>query len=173
MSWSLYNIGFIILFILIFLILLDIIFNFIKKYKLRHKVYEKLDSLCNNKLSKLTVCKNKPMDYILEIKNNIYLIKLLPNFKNNELIIYSENKILFRNQKGISKNINLDELRNFKYEAPTKKVVKKLVIIFPDCLNMVNYKTEFDIEYIHDELEVYGLYFMSANNLLSKEDLVG
>lgn len=167
---NLYFIPLILIGLIIFLILLDVVFIFVKRYKKRMAVYEKLVSFCSNKLSKITICKDKPMDYILEVKNNIYLVKLLSNFKGYELIVDLD-KISFRNKKGVLKKINLNDLKNYNYDIQSKKNIKKIVVIYPDCLNMVNYKTQYDIEYIHDELEINGLYFISASNLLDKEDM--
>lgn len=168
---ELYYIPLYILAFIFLMIILDFIFIIYKHYKIKKDIENKLNKFCNNRLSSLTIVKNKSYEYILELKTSVYLIKLIPNYRQKELIVYSKDGWYFRSKNGLLKTLDLKEFMDEEYEVSNHKKLKKLLVIYPECLNMVHYNGEYDIEIIFDELELYGLYTITSSALLNKEEI--
>lgn len=107
---------------------------------------------------------------MFETEKELYLIKVLNINVKQELIITNSHKW------GINKNI-----KNFKrstapffvplvpeflnYESPSKKLVKKVALINPNCHNIVKYLNESDAITVNHEKPIDGVYFVKYNNL--------
>lgn len=156
--------------LIVLLIILEIVLFFRKKYTFKLKIEKRLRSFCTNKFTKLDVVKDMPFDYRLDMKTNVYLIKLIPNFKLKELIVYDSDKFMFKNKNGKIKSIDLKDIKEYKEEGNTFNKVVKLLVIYPDCLSMIHYKNQYEIEYIYRDTELYGFNVITANYLFNNED---
>ncbi len=162
--------------LVIFLILIcvSIITIYILKILNKRRLEHFLKKLADNENYSFTKVKDMPYDYRLELKYNIYYIKLLYIPNNNDLIIKDKDDWFIRNtqKKKFIKLKNISKMIDFKVENERLKNSVKLFIIYPSYGNIIKYLNLYESEFVYPENDVYSTRIILAKDIYEDSDLL-
>ncbi len=162
------------------IVLVLIIYAVIKatmKKKAKLKVCNLLEEIANEyktSSGKLIKEKNKPYDYYLETVSNIYYIKVIYNYSCYEISINSKYKWQYRKDiydEKIRFIEGITDFVNMKFQSQ-KKEVKKICLIYPNSRSLLYYINESDIAFVNAEEPLYGINFVTYEQLLANHDYI-
>ncbi len=158
-----------------------IILSFRKNYKIKQmytNVWNQLENIINLRKLKdsttLKISEDKAYDFYLESRTHIYYIKVVPNFKNDEICVNNKTKWqIIRNMTNANLFVeNIDGLMNLDISYPTKKIIRKLYIIYPNANVLLKYINECEIVFIYPDTDVYGCNVITYQNLIEHPECI-
>ena len=123
----------------------------------------------------LKLALKKEYDFYFESRTHIYYIKVVPNFKNYEISVNNKTRwqIIDRKNDGKLKYVeNISELMNYNITFASKKIVKKLYIIYPNAISLVKYINECELAFIYPDTDVYGCNIITYQNLKEHPEII-
>ncbi len=157
------------------IVIILLFFHSIKKKRIFDKmnfdINEALNQLVNQNNNKYSYVRftNEPYDYILTSTKYQYYIKIIPNFKNEDICINSALKwnlgksLATENKREVKINEDLIRL-DLKKEKNGKKP-RKLFIIYPDAKSLIMIVNECEYEFVTSDTDVYGSHIITYNDL--------
>ncbi len=162
--------------VLVLFIAVIIVIGIVKKKKMYFNVEQTLKKYVVNDLFSLKVVRNSCYDYILDIKNAIYYIKVIPHFSNDEICVNNRIKWQIRNgsfDDSVRMVDGIEPLMNMPMNEDNKnKKMKKLYIVYPSARVLLKYINECEMEFIYPDTDVYGANIVNYSQLLSEENII-
>lgn len=116
----------------------------------------------------------REFDYIFETYRFKYLIKVVPNFNNQEITVNNSVKWQLRKSfrdESLRYVNGIEPLMRLDIQNDTKKV-KKLYIVYPNARSLLKYINECEMEFVHSDTDVYGTNIITYVNLDKNRDLL-
>lgn len=158
-------------------ILLYVIFGIIKLCKIRQmykEVHSKLLLHAKDKEMVVTKVNTYGFNYLVEEKNKLTYIKVIPNLNNYEINI--NNKYMWQIRKSYNdKDLHFVDGIETPIRANiknTNKTVEKLFIIYPNCSQLMIALNECEYAFVTENTDVYGfkvLTYAQFKHLIEKE----
>ena len=148
----------------------------------RHqKMYENiLNLLANiakeNKIInyKLRRVKRKPYDIYYETITHIYNIKVLANYKNQELFLKDKTNWQFIDHVEDLKHteIKIAEFINLDSKNQGKKDIIKMILIYPNAKAIISFINQCELNFVYDDKEIYGTKIVTYENLYNRHNII-
>lgn len=125
-------------------------------------------------VANLELVKNKPFDILFETRGNIYLVKMISNYSNNEICINSALKWQIRaNAMDNSMRMleGIEGLMTMKAKD-IKKKIRKVFVVYPNAHSLLKYINECEMIFVEPETDVYGATVVTYNKLLENNSSV-
>lgn len=116
----------------------------------------------------------REFDYVFETYRFKYLIKVVPNFNNQEITVNNSVKWQLRKSfrdESIRYVNGIEPLMRLDVQNDTK-IVKKLYIVYPNARSLLKYINECEMEFVHSDTDVYGTNIITYVNLDKNRDLL-
>jgi len=141
-----------------------------------NKVFDVINKALNTKIMNMYYKNNDYYDLFIETQYSKYFIKIILEGKNKVLKIDSNYNYYFIDRKNNAKNIN-DMVKissnEFNYIDVNKRV-NKIIILYPDVLQKLFYKSQVEARFIYLDFEIQGthiLNFSEVKNFFDNSEL--
>ncbi len=150
--------------ILILFIIIGLVVTFLKKKKTKATILNELQ------LHAPTIIhKNKSYDYELNLGESICLVKVLYNYRNQEISVNNKNywqlndKVVSSKRSG-TKLEGIYDLVN-QTEFPYNKPIKKIYLIYPSARVLLKAVNESELIFITPNVDCYGVNLVKFDEL--------
>ena len=150
--------------LMIVLIILYNVYTKQRKAKMYKDVYDALNSLkIKSRENEFEVKRSneKSYDYIFKTPNNVFYIKIIPNFSNHEICINNSVKWQIRKSFGDDSLNFVEGVEDLMRLEFSEKNSKKLYVIYPNAKALLKYINECEMVFVKPETDVYGATVIS------------
>ncbi len=150
--------------LMIVLIVLYNVYTKQRKAKMYKDVYDTLNSLkIKSRENEFEIKKSndKSYDYIFKTPNNVFYIKIIPNFSNYEICINNSVKWQIRKSFGDDSLNFVEGVEDLMRMEFSERNAKKLYIVYPNAKALLKYINECEMVFVKPETDVYGASVVS------------
>ena len=150
--------------LMIVLIVLYNVYTKQRKAKMYKDVYDTLNSLkIKSRENEFEIKKSndKSYDYIFKTPNNVFYIKIIPNFSNYEICINNSVKWQIRKSFGDDSLNFVEGVEDLMRMEFSERNAKKLYVIYPNAKALLKYINECEMVFVKPETDVYGASVVS------------
>ena len=150
--------------LMIVLIVLYNVYTKQRKAKMYKDVYDTLNSLkIKSRENEFEIKKSndKSYDYIFKTPNNVFYIKIIPNFSNYEICINNSVKWQIRKSFGDDSLNFVEGVEDLMRMEFSERNAKKLYVVYPNAKALLKYINECEMVFVKPETDVYGASVVS------------
>ena len=158
----------VIIVVIIGLIIVYNVYNNRRKAKMYKDVADALNGLrikSREKEFDLKKSQDKAYDYIFKTPNNVFYVKIVPNFSNHEICINNSVKWQIRKSFGDDSLNFVEGIETLMRMEFNEKSAKKLYIIYPNAKALLKYINECEMVFVKPETDIYGATVISYQAL--------
>ncbi|MGM9971582.1 MAG: hypothetical protein ACI35W_04175 [Anaeroplasmataceae bacterium] len=162
-------------FSILIIISISICSIFIHRLRQKHKIEKVFSDLSKNESYNYAKYKDMPYDYKLELKHNIYYIKLLHIDTGKDLLIFDENTWVIKNIDNKRKKLKLNQIKpliDLSVENEGLKTAQKIFIIYPSSGNVIRYINQYESEFVYHNTDIFGCRVCLCKDLFEDSDIL-
>ncbi len=167
-----------IVFILIVILIVSIVWSNIHNNKIKKSCFDIFNNIIKErKLDSYILRESDESSYDIyfECRTNIYFVKIVKNLSNHEICV--NNRIKWQlstslNDSKVKLVEDIEGLMDKKIDFQTKKIVKKIFIIYPNAKLLLRYINECDLNFIYPTTDVYGANIITYQALKENPNLI-
>ena len=153
--------------IIIFLVFL-LIGLYIKrrKQKVYNKVFDEIRSAMGSKVIQMYYKNDSNYDIYVETQYTKYFIRVLTDTKNKKLKIDSNFNYFYEDKNGeknITEQIGITTVMFNQIDV--NKRVNKVIILYPDVIQKIFYKSNVEARFIYQDFELQGCHILNFSEV--------